>query len=239
MATAKTAPTTRIERECYANGSRSIVGMDEVGRGSWAGPLTIVAAKLPLDRRVNGVRDSKMLTEARREELFDRIAHWCEDWAVGEASAAECDALGMSAAQRLAARRALGGLAEEPSTVLVDGPWDFIEGGESGAIETVTIVKGDRISLSIAAASILAKVTRDRQLRAADTEFPAFNFASNKGYPCPVHQTALQGYGPTSIHRRSWAFVDNLIWTGCHRVPAVDLRQQSNQERLFPDLVLQ
>ena len=95
---------------CWAAGHDVIVGIDEVGRGAWAGPLMVGAAILPRDRRVNGVRDSKMLTEAEREQLFDRIAGWCEAWAVGGASQEECDELGMAAAQRLAARRAIEGL---------------------------------------------------------------------------------------------------------------------------------
>ena len=239
MASGTTPPTLRIERQFLAAGAEVVAGIDEVGRGAWAGPLTLVAAVLPHDRRVNGVRDSKMLSEKRRERIFDRIADWCVDWAVGEASPAECDELGMSAAQKLAARRALAGLRRQPSVVLVDGPWDFVEGGESGGITTMTLVKGDRISLSIAAASILAKVTRDRQLRAADESFPAFDFASNKGYPCPVHQTALHGYGPTSLHRRSWVFMDGLAWTALHRGPVVDLSAGARQGSLFEQAELE
>src|SRR5262245_20745680 len=101
------APGLSRERALWAEGHDIVVGLDEVGRGSWAGPLTIGAAVVPKDRRVNKIRDSKMLTEAEREALFDRIAQWCDAWAVGHASAAECDELGMSEAQRLATRRAL------------------------------------------------------------------------------------------------------------------------------------
>lgn len=186
-----------------------VVGLDEVGRGAWAGPLSIGAAVLPQDRRVNGVRDSKQLTEQRREQLYDRIGEWCVTWSVGHASHAECDRLGMSAAQRLAARRALDGLAVEPDVVLVDGNWDFVGNGR-----TRLIVKGDTKVLSISAASILAKVTRDRIMRRDAEHYPAFDFDRNKGYPCPRHQLALKGYGPTPIHRRSWAFMDALPWPG-------------------------
>jgi ribonuclease HII len=148
-----------VERDLRLRGLDAIVGIDEVGRGSWAGPLTVGAAVVPLDRRVYKIRDSKMLTEDEREALFDRIAEWCVSWSVGHASAQECDELGMSDAQRLAARRAIMGLGMEPDHVLVDGNWDFVGGA-------TRIVRGDSTSLSIAAASILAKVSRDRIMRA-------------------------------------------------------------------------
>ncbi|MEO7371656.1 MAG: ribonuclease HII, partial [Ilumatobacteraceae bacterium] len=107
-------PSRSIEKELWAAGDDVIVGIDEVGRGAWAGPLMVGAAILPRDRRVNGVRDSKMLSEANREFLFDRIAGWCDAWAVGGASQPECDELGMAEAQRLATRRALGALGVVP-----------------------------------------------------------------------------------------------------------------------------
>ena len=206
------APGLAAERELWAEGHDVVVGIDEVGRGAWAGPLTIGAAVLPTDRRVNKVRDSKALTEREREALFDRIAEWCRAWSVGHASARECDELGMSAAQRLAARRALDGLGLTADRVLIDGNWDFVGGGI-----TRMIVKGDATCLSISAASILAKVTRDRMMRREDADFPAYDFAWNKGYPCPRHQQALRGLGPSAIHRRSWAFMDDIPWTGAHR----------------------
>ena len=201
------APTLAEERRLWTEGHEVVVGMDEVGKGAWAGPLTLVAAVLPQDRRVYRVRDSKLLTEAEREGLYDRIADWCVAWAAGHASNDECDRLGMSAAQRLAARRALEGLGLEADAVLVDGRWDFVGGGN-----TRTLVKGDVTCLTIAAASILAKVTRDRLMRTAAGDYPEYNFASNKGYPCPRHRAALAAQGPTPLHRRSWAFMDNLGW---------------------------
>ena len=106
----KSSPGLREERELWDSGVEFVAGMDEVGKGAWAGPLTVGAAIVPKDRRIYKVRDSKLLTEAEREAMFDRIANWCDAWAVGHASHAECDELGMSEAQRLAARRALDGL---------------------------------------------------------------------------------------------------------------------------------
>ena len=209
------APTRRIETELHAAGHDVIVGIDEVGRGAWAGPLMVGAAILPIDRRVNGVRDSKMLSEGQREVLFGRIAGWCTAWAVGGASHVECDELGMAAAQRLAAQRAIEGLGVRPDAAVVDGNWNFV-GHHVGHVELR--VKADRHCLSVAAASILAKVTRDRIMREQAQHYPQWSFDTNKGYPCPVHKAALQGYGPSAIHRRSWVFMDHYVpWPGVPR----------------------
>ena len=126
-------------------------------------------------------------------------------WSIGHASNDECDDLGMSAAQRLAARRALDGLVIHIDHVLLDGSWDFVGGGIA-----TPIVRGDQRSLSIAAASVVAKVTRDRILREAATRYPAYAFADNKGYPAPAHREALAAHGATDYHRRSWSFMDGL-----------------------------
>jgi ribonuclease HII len=222
------APSLAIERELWAAGHEVVVGVDEVGRGAWAGPLTIGAAVVPRDRRVNKIRDSKMLTEREREALFDRIAAWCTAWSVGHASQEECDELGMSAAQRLAARRAIDGLGVQPDQVLLDGNWDFVGDGTSRRI-----IRGDATCLSISAASILAKVTRDRIMRAEAAHFPGYDFDLNKGYPCPRHKVALAAWGPTSIHRRSWVFMDHLPWTGVKRTRPAGLAGPPAQQVLF------
>ncbi|HEX4539898.1 MAG TPA: ribonuclease HII [Acidimicrobiales bacterium] len=210
-------PSLRIERDLWDGGNTVVVGMDEVGRGAWAGPLSVGAAVLPRDRRVYKVRDSKMLTEPEREALFDRVAGWCTSWAVGHATPEECDELGMSEAQRLAAGRALAALSLRPDHVLIDGRWDFV-----GGPNTRRIVKGDATCLSIAAASVLAKVTRDRVMRGEARHFPGYDFELNKGYPCPRHKMSLRAWGPTSIHRRSWVFMDHLIWGTRYRRPGVE-----------------
>lgn len=204
------APGLGVERQLWAAGHRYVVGIDEVGRGSWAGQLSVGAAIIPVGRRVYKVRDSKLLTEVEREAMFDRIAGWCEAWAVGHATAEECDTLGMSEAQRLAAQRALEELGIKPDKVLVDGNWDFVGGAAK-------LVGGDRTCLSIASASVLAKVTRDRIMRGLAEHFPFYNFEANKGYPCPVHKAALQAWGPSAIHRRSWIFMEGLVWNGLAR----------------------
>jgi ribonuclease HII len=206
-------PGLHVERELWESGHEVVVGVDEVGRGAWAGPLSVGAAVLPRDRRVYKVRDSKMLTFDQREKIFDRLTEWCAAWSVGHASQQECDELGMSAAQKLAARRAIEGLGVgEPSAVLVDGTWDFVGGGRSRRI-----VRGDAGCLSIATASILAKVTRDRLMQQEAEHFPAYDFDKNKGYPCPRHKAALAAFGPTSIHRRAWIFMEHTVWGGVRR----------------------
>jgi ribonuclease HII len=164
-----------------------------------------------------------MLSEAEREAMFDRVAGWCRAWAIGHATPGECDALGMSAAQRLAARRALDGLGLDPDVVLIDGTWDFV-----GGREVRTLIKGDARCLSIAAASILAKVTRDRLMRYEAVHYPGWGFDSNKGYPDPRHTAALQWLGPSSIHRRSWVFMESLAWNGVPR-----FEREEAQGRLF------
>lgn len=221
-------PGLRAEKALWESGCDVVVGVDEVGRGSWAGPISVGAAVVPRDRRVYRVRDSKMLDEDERERLFPRVAQWCEAWAVGHASERECDELGMSEAQRLAARRALDGLGVRPGAVLVDGRWDFVAGAGVERYQVTRIVRGDASCLSIAAASILAKVTRDRIMRAEARHYPGYDFELNKGYPCPRHKAALAVLGPSAIHRRAWVFMEHIPWSGVSRY----VRPQA-QGRLF------
>jgi ribonuclease HII len=203
------SPGIEYEAALWESGNDVVLGIDEVGRGAWAGPLTVGAVVIPKDRRMYKIRDSKQLTESERDSLIDRIKGWAVAWSVGHVSAAECDDIGMSAAQRLATQRAIDDLTIAPDHVLVDGPWDFV-----GTHDTTPIVKGDAISLSIAAASIIAKVTRDTMMRELSDHFPWYAFDSNKGYPCPKHRAALALLGPSTMHRRSWAFMEKLAWSG-------------------------
>lgn len=224
MSSRSRPPTRSAEVRCWDAGERVVVGIDEVGRGAWAGPLTLGAVVLPRSGRVNKIRDSKELTPERREQLFDRITGWAEAWGIGHASHRECDRLGMSEAQRLAAKRAIAAAGVVPDRVLVDGRWNFISDYPAS-----TIVRGDSSCLAIAAASILAKVTRDRMMCEAAIDHPEYGFESNKGYPAPDHVAALSGYGPCRIHRRSWVFMDSLPWTATRRFD----RQTEFQESLF------
>jgi ribonuclease HII len=212
-------PDLKQERRLRAQGYESVAGLDEVGRGSWAGPLTVgvavVRPRVQLRSMPPWLRDSKMLSEARREEIFDAVGVWCKAWSVGHATPAECDEWGMTKALRVAARRAIAGLGNVPDALLVDGPVDLLRDAQDpfpGLVQP--IVDGDAKCASVAAASVLAKVVRDRLMRQEAEHFPAYGFERNKGYPSPLHQTALRGYGPSAIHRKSWAFVDELPWCG-------------------------
>jgi ribonuclease HII len=209
-------PSRRVERSLLNEGFEVVVGLDEVGRGAWAGPVSVGVAVIPTKSPPKGLRDSKLIPEEEREVLFPRVASWCAEWSVGHAGPEECDRWGMTVALRLAAARALAGLTCVPDVILMDGSFDYVtepaEGGGCAAenAEVRTVVRGDLTCTSIAAASIVAKVTRDRMMRDLSENFPGFDFHRNKGYPSPIHQTALAGCGLTSIHRRSWAYVDNL-----------------------------
>jgi ribonuclease HII len=202
-----TVPGIRHERPHWEAGA-VVAGVDEVGRGAWAGPVTYAAVVLPSDRRVYKLRDSKVLVPAERERLAARLEAVAVGIGLGHASNAEIDRLGMSAAMRLAARRAVDALPSRPDVVLLDGNWDFLAG--YGTVNE-PIVRGDARCASIAAASIVAKVTRDRLMVAADPQHPAYAFASNKGYPAPAHVAALHRLGPCRLHRTTWAPIAELL----------------------------
>ena len=205
----KPAPTLEIEDALRTDGARIVAGVDEVGKGAWAGPLVVCAAvvrnDVPVDELV--ARDSKALSEKKRESIFDTVAVQCSHWALGIVEAGECDRLGMSNAQRLATKRAIMGLGVDVDAVIADGKWDFV----SPLVPRVVMrVKADSVSATVAAASGLAKVSRDRMMREAANDHPHWNFAGNTGYPCPKHREGLRAHGTSTIHRVSWAFMDNL-----------------------------
>jgi len=208
-------PTLRVERRCWTAGDRVVVGIDEVGRGSWAGPVT-VAAVVPGDEHLRGVRDSKLLTPPEREVAARRVRAWARGIGIGHASHEECDLAGMTEALRRAAQRALEQLAEQgfvPDRIVLDGKHDYL--GMPRVVRT--IVKADQTVLSVAAASVVAKTTRDAMMAAEAEHYPAYGFETNRGYPAPVHKCALAAYGPSAIHRRSWIFMDGCLWGGIAR----------------------
>jgi ribonuclease HII len=213
------SPDLKEERRLRREGHEWVAGLDEVGRGAWAGPLTVGVAVLRPRVTTRSIpawlRDSKMLSEARREQIFEKVGAWCEAWAVGHSTPAECDDWGMTEALRVAARRALSGLGQAPEALIIDGPRDLLRHADDPFAGVVRpIVDGDAKCASVAAASVLAKVVRDRIMRGEADSFPCYAFERNKGYPSLVHQTALRGYGPSSIHRCSWVFVRDLPWPG-------------------------
>jgi ribonuclease HII len=207
-----TYPTLRLERRCWQAGERVVVGIDEVGRGAWAGPAT-VAAVVSAPEHVRGIRDSKLLTRDERTRAAATVRDWAVAIGIGHASYDECDALGMTAALRTAGQRALAQIAQqgyEPDRIILDGNHDYLAGGT----RVTTVVKGDVSVLAVAAASCVAKVTRDAMMAEEAEHYPPYEFESNVGYPAPAHQCALRGYGPSAIHRRSWIFMEGLCWRG-------------------------
>jgi len=185
-----------------------VAGIDEVGRGAWAGPVSVGVVALNPDRRIQRLRDSKVLAPDERTHIAGRIQQHALAATVGHVSNEEIDQIGMTAALRLATSRALAELAVRPDVLLIDGNLDIAAGY---AAQTELIVKGDTRSASIAAASIVAKVTRDAMMVADDALHPQFSFAANKGYPSPDHRQALDEHGPCDLHRRSWAPIAALL----------------------------
>ncbi|MDY7039677.1 MAG: ribonuclease HII [Chloroflexota bacterium] len=204
-------PTLAEERTLRADGYRHIAGLDEAGRGAWAGPVVAAAVILPLDnphlsRLLEGVRDSKQLSPRQREELYGRICTVAATVGVGLIPADDIDAVGIVPATLRAMATAVAWLSPPPDFLLVDAlQLDEVPLPQKG------IVKGDAHCLSIAAASIVAKVTRDRLLIALETTYPGYGFARHKGYGTRQHRAALNHLGPCSIHRRSYAPVRALV----------------------------
>ncbi|KAB8167931.1 ribonuclease HII [Streptomyces sp. 3MP-14] len=200
-------PTHRVERSIRATtGARLVAGVDEVGRGAWAGPVTVCAAVTGLRRPPEGLTDSKLLTPLRRTALAEVLTGWVTHHALGHASPREIDQLGMTAALRLAAARALEGLPERPDAVILDGKHDYL-----GAPWNVrTVIKGDQSCVAVAAASVIAKVHRDALVAELAADHPAYGFDTNAGYPSPTHRAALEELGPTEHHRLTWAYLDAL-----------------------------
>jgi ribonuclease HII len=183
---------------------RTVAGVDEVGRGAWAGPVTVCAVVSDLSEPPAGLTDSKRLTAKRRESLVQEIQDWAAGYAFGEASHTEVDELGMTEALHRAARRALEALPLRPDAVILDGSHDYIGPPWRVRLE----VRGDSASVSVAAASVLAKVRRDAQMGRLGCD--EYGFAENAGYPSPQHQDALARLGPTVHHRLSWSYLDDL-----------------------------
>lgn len=204
---AKIIADYQFEAAALARGLGPVAGVDEVGRGPLAGPVTAAAVVLDLARMPTGLADSKALTAARRERLFAEIMASAVV-SVAHASVEEIDTLNILRASHLAMERAVAGLAVVPGFVLVDG--NLIPAGLQGRVEA--IVKGDARSWSIAAASIIAKVTRDRIMVDLAQQHPGYGWEGNAGYPTKQHLEALQNLGVTPWHRRSFKPVHNMLY---------------------------
>lgn len=197
-----------------------VIACDEVGRGALAGPVAVGAAVVDAPRsrkRVpQGLRDSKLVPELRRAEVAQRAASWTAASAVGWASAAEIDEVGIMRALGLAALRALAdlrahGVVAEEAIVILDGNYDYISPAGGWGLNVRPIVKADRDCASAAAASVIAKVARDRLMTDLHEELPAYNWARNKGYASPEHREAIREHGLTTHHRSSWAIAEPLF----------------------------
>jgi ribonuclease HII len=219
-----TAPTLRFERELLrTSGGRWLASIDEVGRGALGGPVTVGVVLVDLDTpsAPTGVRDSKLLAPAARERLVPRLVRWAPAWAVAHASAQEIDAVGILRALRLAGERAFAALPHRPDHVLLDGSYDWVSRPAPTLFDDdgmpsdpdswtepppVTVrIKADMTCSSVAAASVLAKTTRDALMVQLAGRFPAYGWEVNKGYASPEHLEALRRLGPCELHRRSWA----------------------------------
>jgi len=213
-----TAPTLREERRLLRTGHTTLAGMDEVGRGALAGPVSV--GVVVIDETVRsapvGVKDSKLLTERARRVLVPRLQRWAVAHAVGHAGPDEIDEIGIMGALRLAGLRALAGLGIVPDLVILDGNHDWLTApSEMGLLAfaddsgpttppVTTMVKADLKCSSVAAASVLAKVERDEMMVALSGDHPAYGWALNKGYSAPEHMDAIARVGPCELHRRSW-----------------------------------
>ena len=199
-------PTLTLEILLVESAGGPVCGVDEAGRGPWAGPVSAGAVILNPDDLPAGIDDSKALTHARREALEIEIKARALAWGVGFASVEEIESHNILHATGLAMCRAIEALAIRPAAALVDGNYGF-----KLPCAVQTVIKGDSLSLSIAAASILAKTARDRLMVELDAEYPGYGFAGHKGYNAPIHQEALRTLGPCPAHRRSWAPIRALL----------------------------
>lgn len=192
-------PTFEYEEKHHLEGYTAVCGCDEAGRGPLCGPVVAAAVILPLGLEIEGLNDSKKLSEKKREALFDIIKEKAVAYAIAEVSPKEIDEINILNASMLAMRRAVEALPVKADFALIDG--NCSRGFE---IPTETVVKGDAKSYSIAAASILAKVTRDRGCIELDKEYPQYGIAKHKGYPTKDHMDAVRKYGPAPIYRMSF-----------------------------------
>jgi ribonuclease HII len=215
----KTFPSLNLERELWAAGSRYVIGMDEVGRGAIAGPVAVGVAIL--DRNdprsetawPSNLKDSKLLSEKARNEILEPVKTWVLGHAVGMATAAEIDSLGIVRSLATSASRALDSLlsdanlrrsiAQDGATIILDGSHNWL-GAKASGISVIVRTKADRDCVSVAAASVISKVERDNLMIQLAAEYPEFGFEGHKGYASEAHIQAIRTIGPSAVHRHSW-----------------------------------
>jgi len=223
--------TLKFEKMAWQSGARLVAGVDEVGRGSLFGPVVASAVILDAGYRIRGLRDSKLLPAERREILAERIREHAIAWAIAAVDSARIDQINIYQASRLAMREAVMHLQPVPDHLLIDAVRLDCE------LPQKAIIHGDALSASIAAASILAKVERDRMVREWDPVFPVYGLASNKGYSTPHHLAALRQHGPSPLHRQSFA----PVWMNPvpQEVLAFMLQEDDKPQELLGEEVLQ
>lgn len=211
-------PLLGFEHEAYRRGYRCVAGLDEVGRGPLAGPVVAAAVVLPQGFVHAEIKDSKLLTARQREKVAALIRQNAQCWAVGIVEAEDIDRFNIHQASLLAMVKALASLESKADCLLIDGnqaiPLGLFRIGKfpsGGTTYQRTIIKGDRLCLSIAAASIMAKVVRDEHMVRLDAEYPGYGFAAHKGYSCAAHFEALRRLGPSPAHRRSFKPVRDVL----------------------------
>ena len=202
---ARSEPTLDVEREFFANGARIVAGMDEVGRGAIAGPVTIgvVAVNASVGAVPEGLADSKLMTIKRREAMVPVAKEWGLAWATGSATAAEIDKYGIMSALGLAGSRALAALGVVPDVIILDGNNSFLMEEDNGP-RVITRVKADQNCACVSAASVIAKVERDALMTQLHEQFPHYGWSGNKGYGAAIHTDAIKTHGVTDLHRKSW-----------------------------------
>ena len=199
-------PDGFFEAEAYARGFQSVAGIDEAGRGPLAGPVVAAAVVLPRQKIFPGLKDSKCLSPLKREQLFSQISNAARDLSVGCADASEIDAIGILPATKNAMKRAVSGLSLPPDCLLIDA----VTLPKMSMVQRA-IVKGDSLSRSIAAASVIAKVTRDRAMVKLHDQYPHYNFRAHKGYGTAEHLRLLTWFGPCEIHRKYFRPIADLL----------------------------
>ena len=193
------------EQKLYSGNIEYICGIDEAGRGPLAGPVVVGAVIMPKDSFIEGVNDSKKVSEKKREKLYDEITENAIAWSVGIVDQKTIDEINILNATKLALKKALEGLKQRPDIIMVDA----LDKMDTLGIPYISVIKGDAKIYSISAASIIAKVTRDRIMREWDEVYPMYGFAKHKGYGTKDHINAIKTYGPTPIHRKT--FIKNFI----------------------------
>jgi ribonuclease HII len=225
--------TLKFEKRAWENGAKLVAGVDEVGRGCLFGPVVAAAVILKPDYRIRGLRDSKLIPQPKRESLAKRIREHSIAISIASVDVATIDTINIYHASRLAMLNAVAQLTTVPDHLLVDAMVVDFPSAENRLAQT-KIIHGDALSPSIAAASIIAKVERDRMMREMAPNYPQYDLASNKGYSAPKHLAALREHGPTELHRRTFA----PVWNAQQSQEMLAFMEELEEGTVDPEAVL-